>query len=137
MKLTWETGLTDQLHDPLFRLYRNEWWTKGRSKEDVVKAFEHSDLVVFCLNEDQQLLACARVLSDFTFKAMIFDVIVADMARGEGVGLLLIDFIISHEKLAKVRNFELYCPDHVATFYQKLGFEKSSSALYRFKNKTR
>lgn len=74
----------------------------------------------------------ARVLSDFTFKAMIFDVIVAGQHRGQGLGQALVGRILNHEKLKRVKSFELYCPDRLVPFYEKLGFVKgTSSLLYR------
>ena len=128
----WLDEFNSDYHDQLYALYRQEWWTKGRPVKDVISAFDNSDLVFGCLSDDDQLIACARVLSDFTFKALIFDVIIAKTHRGQGLGKHMLDQITGHEKLANVKSFELYCPDHIAPFYEKYGFEKSSSNLLRF-----
>ena len=127
--MRWIHKFDEEYHDRLFDLYIQEWWTKGRLKSDVISAFENSDIVFGCLNDDDHLIACARVLSDFTFKALLFDVIIAQSHRGEGLGSLLLDQITGHEKLKNVKSFELYCPDHIAPFYEKYGFKRSSSNL--------
>lgn len=125
----WLDEFNSDFHDQLYALYRQEWWTKGRLQSDVISAFDNSDLVLGCLSGDDQLIACARVLSDYTFKAHLFDVIISETHRGEGLGIVLLDQITGHEKLKNVKSFELYCPDHIAPFYEKYGFSKSSSNL--------
>lgn len=131
MNMVWTTEFTEDLYGPLYDLYKDEWWTKGRSKEAVILAFQQSDLTIFGLSANHELLACARLLSDFTFKAIIFDVIIADHARGQGLGRQMLDRFMSHERLEQVRDFELYCPDHIAPFYEGLGFDQSTSKLMR------
>ncbi len=65
---------------------------------------------------------------------MIFDVIVAKNVRCQGIGEALINRIKQHLELQNVQSFELYCPDRLASFYQKLGFEISDSKLLRAKH---
>ncbi|OBQ63715.1 GNAT family N-acetyltransferase [Mesorhizobium erdmanii] len=112
----------------LYDLYTKEWWTAGRSFEDVVKMVEHSDLAIG-LCSDERLVAFARVLTDYTFKALIFDVIVHADFRGRGLGQAIVTRIIDHDRLASVRSFELYCPDRLVPFYAKLGFSKGTANL--------
>lgn len=127
--MNWIDKFGPEYHDQLFDLYSHEWWTEGRAKDDVISAFDNSNVVLGYLSSEGQLLACARVLSDFTFKAFIFDVIVSRENRGSGIGKLVVDKIITHEKLKHVQRFELYCPDQIAPFYERLGFAKNASNL--------
>jgi len=90
---------------------------------------EHSDLAIGLCSDANQLIAFARVLTDYTFKAMIFDVIVRSDFRGQSLGRSIIDRIVRHETLAQVRSFELYCPDNLVPFYNKLGFAKGTANL--------
>jgi predicted GNAT family N-acyltransferase len=113
----------------LYDIYRKEWWTDGRQFDDVMQMLEHSDIVIGCCSNDDKLVGFARVLTDFTFKAMIFDVIVHDDHRGNGLGQAIINRVISHVALARVSSFELYCPDKLVPFYAKLGFAKGSANL--------
>ncbi|TPL45343.1 GNAT family N-acetyltransferase [Mesorhizobium sp. B2-4-6] len=113
----------------LYDLYSKEWWTKGREFEDVISMVEHSDLAIGLCSDDGRLVAFARVLTDYTFKAMIFDVIVHSEFRGQSLGRKIVNRIIDHEALRRVRSFELYCPDSLVPFYGKLGFVKGTANL--------
>ena len=131
MELNWKYEFTSDLHNSLFELYKHEWWTSGRLQKDVVKAFDNSDVFIAGFTPTNELAGFARVLSDFTFKAFIFDLIVNPNFRGQHVGKKILDQITSHKKLSAVQNYELYCPDHIAPFYEKYGFVRSKSGLYR------
>ncbi|WP_417714868.1 GNAT family N-acetyltransferase [Pseudoalteromonas obscura] len=61
-----------------------------------------------CVGIVGELVGFARVLSDFIYKAVIFDVIVAPDERGKGLGITLMELIKHHPKLNKVLHFELY-----------------------------
>jgi len=125
----WMEELPAERHREFHALYSGEWWTKERSFEDVTHMLAHCDLLLFCLDADGRIAGFARVLSDFTFKAVIFDVIVAEQHRGQGLGLALVERILSHENLKRVKSFELYCPERLVPFYEKLGFVKGTSSL--------
>ena len=125
----WVDTFDGEFQDQLFELYKREWWTRGRSFENVISAFDNSDLVFGCVSDDNELIACSRVLSDYTFKAIIFDLIIKASHRGQGLGRMMLDQVMNHSALSKVKSFELYCPDHIAPFYEKYGFEKSGSNL--------
>ena len=131
MQLLWIEQFTEDRREELYAFYCKEWWTKGREFDDVTQMIEHSDIVLGCCSGEGELIGFARVLTDFTFKAMIFDVIVAEAYRGHGVGNAIIERIKGHEALRKVRSFELYCPDRLVAFYEGLGFAKSTSSLLR------
>jgi GNAT superfamily N-acetyltransferase len=85
----------------LMQLYRSEWWTSHRTSEQVRELVKWSDLVVgLCDSEDDRLVAFARVLTDRTFRAIIFDVIVATEHRGRGLGHRLIEEVLSRSTRA-------------------------------------
>ncbi|UUP15944.1 GNAT family N-acetyltransferase [Nitratireductor thuwali] len=132
MQYDWIDTFKGFRQQELYEIYRKEWWTQGRQFDDVMRMIEHSDLAVGCCAEDGRLVGFARVLTDFTFKALIFDVIVHEGFRGRGVGQAIVSRIIGHEALANVRSFELYCPEQVVPFYSKLGFSKRTSHLLSF-----
>ena len=71
----------NQLNE-LVSLYQHEWWTKERSFADTKQCVEASQVLIGLVDDAGSLIAFARVLSDFTFKALIFDVIVSG-ARDE------------------------------------------------------
>lgn len=108
-----------QLHS----LYQLEWWTKSRSLEDVRAAVENSSLIVgFVESESHRLVGFCRLLTDFVFRAMIYDVIVAEAWRGRGVGRRLMEAVANHPRLARVSAVSLFCVPEMVPFYEKWGF---------------
>lgn len=105
----------------LHELFQQEWWTKGRSLEDTKAAISGSQIVLAAV-EGEEVAGFVRVLTDYVFKAMIFDLIVARSFRGQNVGQLLVEKILEHRDLTKVRHFELYCLPELEAYYRKLGF---------------
>jgi len=107
----------------LVELYRGEWWTKDRSLKSVRAMLERSDLVFGVVDPSSgRLIGFARVLSDFVFKALVFDVIVAPSHRGRGIGDTLMRRILAHRRLRSVRHVELYCLPELEAFYRRCGF---------------
>ena len=115
-----------QLHS----FYQLEWWSKGRKLTDVRKMIENCDVIIaFCDTETEKLLAFCRVISDFVYKAFIFDVIVDENYRDCGLGKALMASVLDHPKLRHVKHFELYCLPEMISFYEKLGFSELSENL--------
>jgi len=109
--------------EQLWDMCQAAWWSRGRDIEDVRRAIQHSDLIfAFCDAETGRLAAFARVLTDYVYKAVIFDVIVDRPHRNTGVGRMLVDAITSHPALLFVENLELYCRPELVAFYKKWGF---------------
>ena len=53
-----------------------------------------SDLLIgLCDSERRHLMAFARILTDYVYKALILDVIVEPAYRGRGLGRLLMESI--------------------------------------------
>ena len=113
-----KTKQIEQLH----HLYQSEWWSKGRSLEETHRCIHGSQICIGILDKAETLVGFARVITDFTFKAFIFDVIVAKDHRASGVGKTLLDIIRSHQDLKYVQHLELYCLPELEAFYEKLGF---------------
>ena len=115
--------LTDRQVEELHALYLLEWWTKGRQLSDVRRMVEQSDVVVaLCETETQKLVAFSRVLTDYTYKALLLDVIVAAPHRKTGLGRRLMDAVVNHPALHSVKHIELYCLPELVPFYQQWGF---------------
>jgi GNAT superfamily N-acetyltransferase len=122
-ELQFVSRLTSEHIEQLWRMYQGEWWSRGRKLEDIRRVVEHSDLIfAFCDPETGQLVAFARVLTDFVYKAFIFDVIVERRRRELGLGRMLLDAITAHPALLFVEHMELYCRDEMVPFYEKWGF---------------
>lgn len=117
-------------------LYQSEWWTQGRTLEETQRVVQHSDIVVaFGEIDTKRLVAFTRVLTDYIYKALVFDVIVADSYRGSGLGRQLLEAVVNHPELKSVRHIELYCLPELMPFYQKWGFTAALGEL-RFMRRT-
>lgn len=129
MQTSWIEAFEGARQGELYDLYKSEWWTTGRTFEDVVSMVRHSDLSLGCCSGEGKLIGFTRVLTDYTFKALIFDVIVHRDYRGRGVGEAILDRVVKHSALERVLSFELYCPDDLVPFYSRFGFSKGTANL--------
>ncbi len=118
------TTLTEAQTLELHALFQGEWWTKGRTLEDIRTMLTHTTFIFGVVATDSgKLLAFARVLSDRVYKAFLYDVIVRSDHRSAGLGTFLLDHIMTHPVLSKVRHFELYCLPERVPLYERYGFK--------------
>ena len=120
-----ETQHIQQLH----KLYQKEWWTENRTLEETQKVVENSQIVIVMLDENNELQAFARVLTDYIFKAVVFDVIVSEEHRGKGLGKKLMRLVQNHSDLREVKQFELYCLPEMVGFYEVFGYSSELENL--------
>jgi predicted GNAT family N-acyltransferase len=107
----------------LMALFAEQWWTKDRTADDVAAMLEHTDLIASVTDTDtDDLLGFARVITDFTYVAVLLDVIVAEASRGNGFGALLMNALVDHPRLAQVQSLELSCQENLEAFYERWGF---------------
>ena len=104
----------------LLELYRATWWAHDRSKEQVRRALEHSRPVITAW-EGSSLVGFTRVISDLTFRATVWDVIVRQSHQGRGIGRALMLHVLDHPDLKTVTQFLLLTADK-HSFYERLGF---------------
>jgi len=115
-------NLEDQHVDQLFQLYQQEWWTKDRQFDDVVRMLQHSSLVFGLTDKQDRLVAFCRVLSDFVYRATIYDVIVDQAFRGQGLARTLLDTVFSDPQLTQISTLWLCCNPDKFELYAKWGF---------------
>jgi N-acetyltransferase len=122
--------LSESHIEDLHRLYQNEWWTHGRTLDQVRRMLDATRvLAAFVDPETDRLIAFARVITDETYTALVLDVIVDPAARQRGLGRMLMDALIVHPALALVERFELYCRPELVPFYERWGFKEPGAAL--------
>lgn len=100
-------------------------WAAGRDLDTMRKALQNSTLLVTAW-EDSHLVGMARVISDNTYFATIWDVIVNPTYRGRGIGRKLMQKILQHPKLQHFQVVALFSAPGKEGFYEKMGFH-----LYR------
>jgi predicted GNAT family N-acyltransferase len=114
-----DDGQVAQLH----ALFQEEWWTRGRTLDDVRRMVERTQVVLgFVDDADGDLVAFARAITDDVYKALVLDVIVRADRRGTGLGARLMDEMLHHPRLAEVQHVELYCRPELVPFYERWGF---------------
>lgn len=115
-------ALTDRHVRDLVALYANEFWSDRRTEDGVRRMLRHTDLLVGVTDDADRLVAFCRVLTDFVYRATLYDVIVAPARRGEGLGKLVLDAALAHPRLAAVESIDLTCRPEMIPFYQRWGF---------------
>ena len=115
--------LTPRDAEALAALYGDyEWWA-DRTTEDVRRALVETGVAVG-IEADGELVAAARVLTDYTYYAKVYDIIVAANSRGEGHGERLLEAVIDHPDLRAVDGLALNCREGLVAFYESVGFER-------------
>jgi GNAT superfamily N-acetyltransferase len=123
--------LDGDLPEQLHALYLEEWWTHRRNARDVRRMLDGSDVVLAFVDDAQEdrLAGFARVITDFTYKALVLDVIIQADYRKIGLGARMMDEVIGHPKLKDVLHFELYCRPELVPFYERWGFTNDLGVL--------
>ncbi len=113
----------------VYQLYKEVWWGEERSIEDTIKCVKGSQICIGILDNDENLIGFTRVISDFIYKAIIFDVIVSVEHKSNGLGKELMNLVKAHEKLKRVKHFELYCLPEMVPFYTGFGFSTDVAGI--------
>lgn len=121
---TFIESLAEKHINQLYDLLQQTWWAKGRSMHDVMIML--NNCMSFGIVEDvtQDLIGYARVLTDEIKYAFIFDVMVNENFRGKRLGKMLMEKIISHPRLANVKNFDLTCAPDMISYYEQFEFSQ-------------
>jgi GNAT superfamily N-acetyltransferase len=104
----------------LLGLYRITWWAAERTRQHVRRALEHSHPVITAW-DGARMVGFTRVISDRTYRATIWDVIVAESHRKRGIGRGMMRRVLDHPDLASVSMFVLLTKDK-HRFYEMFGF---------------
>jgi len=84
---------------------------------------ERSDLLFALVDRNaDRLVGFARVLTDGVYLAVVLDVVVADDCRNNGLGGSLMEAILGHPQVSRVRSIELVCQPDLIAFYRRFGF---------------
>jgi GNAT superfamily N-acetyltransferase len=114
--------LTESQVSDLMDLYKNEFWSDKRTRQDVEKMLASTDVIIGLVDECDRLIAFTRVITDFVYRAMVFDVIVKPAHRKMGLGAKLMDALVNHPELQAVETFALTCLPNMIPFYKRWGF---------------
>jgi GNAT superfamily N-acetyltransferase len=96
------------------------YWSEGIPIEIVRRSIENS--LCFAIYQGQDLVAFARVISDFATFAYLADVFVIPQHRGKGLSKWLVHIIVEHPQLQGLRRFTLATRD-AHGLYAQFGFK--------------
>ena len=96
------------------------YWARGRSRERVERSIANS--LPFGLYRGGSQVGFARVVTDYATFAWLADVFVLDSERGRGLGLWLVETIMSHPQLQGMRRWLLATRD-AQELYRRFGFK--------------
>ena len=76
-------------------LYRYTGWGRSRSVEGIQAMLEGTSLCFSARCEDK-LVGFCRIVTDFVYRASLWDVIVHPAHQGKGLGSSLVDYALTH-----------------------------------------
>ena len=90
---------------------------------------QHTSVIISFEDDSKNLIAFCRLLTDFVYKATLYDVIVHPDYRNQQLGKLLMDAVFQHPQLKDVEHFDLNCLPQMFGFYQRWGFTNELGEL--------
>ena len=105
----------DLIHSFLNRTY----WAEGISKETIRRSIEGS--LCFGVYENDKQVGFARMITDRATFAYLADVFIIEEYRGRGLSKWLMEVIMSHPDLQRLRRMILATKD-AHGLYEKFGF---------------
>jgi ribosomal protein S18 acetylase RimI-like enzyme len=106
----------------LVALYRQAPWANMRTADDTREMLTHTDVAITAW-DGNRLVGLGRVLTDYVYRASIWDVIVDTTYQRQDIGTQIIQRILEHPDLKRVELFWL-CTRSPG-FYEKLGFSSN------------
>lgn len=111
------------MHD----LYEQYGWWDDRTLVETERALEQTPVAVG-VGDGGDLVASARVTTDYTSYANVFDVVVAEDRSGEGYGERPLRGVVEHPDLADVPP-TLLCRAGLVGVHESCGFEPYPDAV--------
>jgi GNAT superfamily N-acetyltransferase len=101
-------------------LSEESYWARGVPR-DVVERSIAGSLPFGLYAADGSLVGFARVVTDRAVFAYLADVFVLDAHRGSGLGVWLVEVVLSHPELQGLRRWLLFTAD-AHGLYERFGF---------------
>jgi GNAT superfamily N-acetyltransferase len=114
-----------RLHiEAIWRFLRTSYWASGVPREKVQRSIERS-LPFGLYADDGAQAGFARVVTDYSRFAWLADVFVLERHRGRGLGVWLVQTVLSHPELERLRF--LLGTDDAHGLYERFGFKRIES----------
>lgn len=108
-------------------LYQFTRWGRSRQLEQIAKMLEGTSMC-FSVRDKGHLVAFCRVLTDYVFRASLWDILVHPDYQGKGLGSRLLTYALDHPALRNIPIVVTYTSE-LTGFMGKLGFEPREGLL--------
>jgi len=115
-------GFDQMDFDKVRDMLKEVFWSIGITKDEIIQGSGNSAMLVGVFNSENKQIGFARVISDKTRFAYIMDVVVDENYRKQGIGQLMIRYILDHPDLRDVYQWLLKTKDAHGV-YEKVGFK--------------
>ena len=104
------------------------YWAGSQPPEVIRRSWEAAGITLGLFkDEDGEMIGCARAVTDFARFAYLSDVYVDPAYRGQGLGRWLVQLMIEHPEVPRVR-WVLHTND-AHGLYQQFGFEAADETV--------
>tara|TARA_Y100001968_G_scaffold330071_1_gene380924 strand:- start:87 stop:557 length:471 start_codon:yes stop_codon:yes gene_type:complete len=102
-------------------LNEQAFWAINRNKKQLRKMLFHSTVVI-TLWKNKRLVGFGRGTSDEIFRAVLWDVVVANDHQGSGLGRVVVEALLNAAEIKNVEKVYLMTTNCVE-FYEQMGFQ--------------
>jgi len=109
----------------------NAFWAKNRTMSDLKKCLANSDVIV-SLWIGNKIVGFGRALTDGIYRGVLWDIVIDQNHQGKGFGSLIINNLLSSEKIKNTKKLYLMTTNK-KLFYSQFDFKevKSQNLLVR------
>ncbi|MFT6370841.1 MAG: N-acetylglutamate synthase-like GNAT family acetyltransferase [Maribacter sp.] len=100
----------------------DEYWTDGRTVEDVEKTISNSYCFGMYTLENEQI-GFARVVTDYIYFGYFMDFIIFTKFQGKGYGKKLVEHMLKDDIVKSLKTVALKTKD-AHSFYERIGFKQ-------------
>ena len=97
-------------------------WARDRSLSGLQCMLRGSSAIVTAWRQDDTLVGFARATSDGVYRAVLWDVVIANDEKGQGLGRRLVETLLSDPRVAGCERTYLMTSQSRG-FYERLGFQ--------------
>ncbi len=119
LRLRWRLAALGALLDD------HSFWATGRRRSQLARMLSGSQVVVSAW-QGSHLVGFGRAASDGVFRAVLWDVVVAEDQQGRGVGRRIVEALLASPEVAAAERVYLMTTTGEG-FYEKLGFSRVDS----------
>ena len=100
---------------------QNTLWAKDRTISQIQKMLSNSNVII-TLWSKHNLVGFGRATTDEVYRAVLWDIVVADELQRQGLGRQVVEALLANPKIKQVERVYLMTT-HSSKFYNQLGFQ--------------